>query len=450
MALHRSQALAVLALLVLAAVAIPASAPATAAPPPEAVCGLCTDDALDGGVEHSEVEIRVRDDGSADWTVRTELDESTAAALRTDADDRYDRVRGELTRRTVVDEVSNLETSVENRTLVATFTTADFAHRGVGGVLVADGLFPSHETAGVTVHADRLAIHGPDGTTPTLVPDTATADGDAILWTEQAGIGSETYLAFGADDGLLATGTSYLAVGMAVVERSLPRVLAIVVLPTLLFAGVLVGLFRDGDRLEPDRTDDGLASRIGLVGGVVAPVLLAAGVGLFLLGTSTDGWVVDPAIFVGLALVSLVPQTLVAAGIAAVFALWGERISLDSYAWWVFPAAAACWLVIVGATGPNRLLGTWTTTVLLFLLLGAAHERRTLAALPVALVALLAPTLAALPFVSPWGGPSYILVLWTVGTLVSGVALYALGRRESARSTLSGSSDTDEATAEGA
>ncbi|MFC4407183.1 hypothetical protein [Haloarchaeobius iranensis] len=448
MSLHRPQTLAVLTLLVLAAVALPIVAPVTAGPPPEAVCGLCTDDALDGGVEHSEVVVRVQDDGSADWTVRATLDERTAGELRDAPAERRDRVRGELTRRTVVDEVTALQTRIENRTLVATFTSADFAHRGVGGVLVADGLFPSHEAAGVTVHADRLAVHGPDGTSPTLVPDTATADGGAIVWTEQTGIGSETYLAFGADAGLVATGTSYLAVGMAVVERSLARALAIVALPTLLFVGVLVGLFRDGDRFGPDRADDGLATRIGLVVGAVAPVLLAAGVGLFLLGTSIEGWAVDLAIFVGLTLVSLVPQTLVAAGTAAAFSLWGDRISLDSYAWWVFPAASGCWLVIVGATGPNRLLGTWTTTVLLFLLLGAAHERSTLAAAPVAVVTLLTPTLAAFPFVSPSVAPSYTLLLWAVGTVVLGVALYALGRQESARTEVTESSDTEKPTAE--
>ncbi|MFD1644945.1 hypothetical protein [Haloarchaeobius litoreus] len=450
MSLHRSGVVAALTLLALAAVALPATAPVTAAPPPEAVCGLCTDDALDGGVERSEVVVRVQDDGTANWTVRATLDERTADELRDAPAERRDRVRDELTRRTVVDEVASLETRVEDRTLVATFTSADFAHSGLGGVVVADGLFPSHEAAGVTVHADRLAVHGPDGTAPTLVPDTATVEGDAIVWTEQTGIGSETYLAFGADGGVVATGASYLAVGMAVVGRSLAGVLSVVAVPTLLFAAVLAGLFRDGDRLGPDRTGDGLASRIGLVGGVVAPVLLAAGVGLFLLGTSIDGLDVDPAIFVGLGLVSLVPQTLVAAGIAALFALWGDRIALDRYAWWVFPAASGCWLVIVGATGPNRLLGTWTTTVILFLLLGAAHERGTLAALPVALVALLAPTLAALPFVSPWSAPAYTLLLWTVGTLVPGVALYALGRRESARAELAESSDTEETTAEAA
>lgn len=450
MPLHRSHALAALALLALAAVALPATAPAAAGPPPEAVCGVCTDDAFGGTVEHSEAVVHIRDDGSANWTVHATVDERTARELRDAPAVRRDRVRGELTRRTVVDEVANLDTRVENRTLVATFTTADFADRGVGGVVVADGLFPSHEAASVTVHADRLAVHGPAGTAPTLVPDAATVQGDAIVWTGETGIGSETYLVFGADGGLVATGTSYLAVGMAIVGRSLPGVLSVALVPTLLFAAVLVGLFREGDRLGPDRTGDGLAARIGLAAGAATPLLLAAGVVLFLYGANTVRWGADPSAFAGLTLVSLVPQTLVAAGSAALFALWGDRISLDSYAWWVFPAAAGCWLVIVGATGPNRILGTWTTTVLLFLLLGAAHERGTLAALPVAVVALLAPTLAALPYLTPWAGPAYTLVLWTVGTLVPGVALYALGRRESARPGLTESPETEETTAEAA
>lgn len=450
MALPRSHALAVLTLVVLSAVVLPAATPANAAPPPESVAGLCTDDALDGAVgEYCEVVIRIQADGSANWTVRVDLDGPTARALAADADDRRERVRDELTRRTVVDEVAALDTRVENRTLVATFTTAEFAHRGVGDVLVADGLSPSTPNARVHVHALRLAVYGPEGTQPTLVPDSAVGNDRYIVWTGDADLGSQTTMAF-ADGGLAGSLLTVVAVGVEIVVRAVPALLPIVAVPTLLFAGVLAGLLGYGDRLGPGRTDDDLAARIGLFGGVVAAVLLAAGVGLFLLGTSTDVRGGDPAIFVGLALVSLVPQTLVAAGIGAVFALWGDRISLDSYAWWVFPAAATCWLVIVGSTGPNRILGTWTTTVMLFLLLGAAHERGTLAALPVALVALLAPTLAALPFVWPWGGPSSTLVLWTVGTLVPGVALYALGRRESARPGLSESSDTEEATAEAA
>jgi hypothetical protein len=448
MALHRSRTLVVLLLLVLAAVALPTVAPATAGPPPESVSGLCTEDALGGGVTECEVVIHVQDDGSANWTVRADLDAGTATELRDDADDRRDRVRGELTRRTVVDEVANLETGIENRSLVVTFTSDDFAHRGVGGVVVADGLFPSTRNAQVSVDATRLAVHGPAGTVATLVPDTATAADGAIVWTEHADLGSETYLAFGADSGLVATGASHLAVGVEVVGRYLPGVLSAVALPTLLFAGALVGLFGCGDRLRPEGGADELASRIGLVGGVVAPVLLAVGVGLFLLGTSTSGGVGDQLVYLGASLVSLVPQTLVAAGLAAVFALWGDRTRLDSYAWWVFPAASVCWLVIVGATGPNRILGTWTTTVLLFLLLGATHERGTLAAVPVAVVILLTPTLAALPFVSPSVAPSYTLLLWAVGTLVPGVALYALGRQDSARSDLGESAVSGESAAE--
>lgn len=446
MSLHRPRAVAALLLLALAAVALPATVPATAAPPPESVCGLCTDDALDGGVERSEVVVRLQDDGSANWTVRAELDGSTAAELgAATAAERRDRVRDELTRRTVVDEVASLETRVADRTLVATFTSAHFAHRGLAGVVVADGLFPSTDRADVAVHADRLALHGPDGTAPTVVPDgAATADG-AVVWTGHADLGSETYVAFGADRGLLATGTSHLAVGAETLGRYLPGLLSVAGLPVLLFGAVLVGLFGDGDRLVPGEPDAGLASRIGLAGGVLVPVLLAAGVGLFLLGERVQGWFVDPGIFVGLSLVALVPQTLVAAGVAAAVALWGDRVALDRYTWWTFPAASACWLVIVGATGPNRLLGTWTTTVLLFLLLGAAHERGTLAALPVALVVLLTPLLAAgslLPF-----APGYVLVVWTVGTLLPGVALYALGRQESARPGLTEASDAEEASA---
>lgn len=437
MALPRSYALAALTLLLLLTATV--VTPAAGAPPPEAVCGLCTDDALDGGVERSEVVIRIRDDGRADWTVRAALDERTATELRADADDRRDRVRSELTWRTVVDEVSNLDTRVENRTLVVTFTTDDFAHRGVGGVFVVDGLFPSHEKAGVSVHADRLAVVGPSGAAPTLVPDSADAVDGAVVWTDGGDLGPRTYVGFAGDGGVVATGVTVVAVGAERVGALLPAIASAAFLPTLLFAGGLAGLLRYGDRLRP--AEQGLATRVALVGVAVAPVLLAVGVGAFLLGTNGSTALGDHLVFGGLALVSLVPGTLVAAGVAAVLALWGARLRLDRYARWTFPAAAVCWLVLVGSTGPNRLLGTWTTTALLFLPLGAAHERGGLATLPVAVVVLVAPALASMPLVASSFAPGWVLLVWAVGTLPPGVALYVLGRQESAAERLEDGTD---------
>ena len=54
----------------------------SARPPPQAVCGVCTDDAFGGTVEHSEAVVHIRDDGSANWTVHATVDERTARDYR--------------------------------------------------------------------------------------------------------------------------------------------------------------------------------------------------------------------------------------------------------------------------------------------------------------------------------------------------------------------------------
>ncbi|WP_435345585.1 hypothetical protein [Haloarchaeobius sp. HRN-SO-5] len=426
---HRPVVLTVLSLLLLAST----TAPVVAAPPPESVCGLCDGDAFDGAVERSEVDVQVRDDGSARWTVRATLDERTATELRDDPD-RRQLVRRGLTRRSVVEEVRSLDTRVEGRDLVATFTVPGFAHRGAGGVLVVDGFFPSNQYASVTVHADRLTVSGPGGTAPTLVPETARAADGAVVWEGgTTDLGSETYLAFAGDGGVVATVTSYAVVGSEVLAADAAAVLPVAAGPVAVFAVALAGLFVAGDRLRPpDRAFD---VRVAVVAAGATPAMLAGGVGLALLADSSGGALERPAFLLGVATAGLAPQVLVTAGAAATVAFARDRVTARGVPRWALVAGSVGWLLTVAATGPNRLFGAWATTSLLFLALGLAHARGDRTALPVAGVTLCAPVLATAPFTSPGWVPPAVLVVWTVVTLVCGVALYAVGRSVAAGPT---------------
>ncbi|WP_135363867.1 hypothetical protein [Halosimplex halophilum] len=420
---------AVAVLLVSASLAAVAVGPAAAAPPPEAVCGVCGDGLADAAedagvpltVEYGAATISVREDGSGRWHARVRVDDRAADRLAANATLRERVVRASLDRRSVVDDPRNLHTEVANDTLVVTFTQPGVAHRSLGGVVLVDLLDPRARRAGLALEADRLRIEGPNGTVVSRAPPGATVEDGAAVWRptdEQPGLGSDTRLAFAPTDGpgsRALTTAGFVAFGVSLAE---PGALALGVAPAVLLGSLLLALRRWGGELpavDPSPLGKGIA------GGGAAVAVLA--------GAALAGPVLLDA---------AVAETV--ATFAALYALVaGGAIALDR------PSARAALAYTLGA---STLVAVAASTVSLVAVqtallsvpaalwfpLGRARERDRTVSAPVAVALLASPFGAAVlyaPSASPlWGVllSAFTTVPWTAATVAFGFPLYLLGR----------------------
>ena len=298
-----------LALLVLFAV-VPTVAPASSQPNP--LCSVCDDGferaAADAGVEstviRSTVEVVVRENGSARWTVRNRLtNESTAERLRNDPEllDRVVRTAlGDGYRRPDADRVSDLSARVEGTDVVVTFAYSSFAESTVGDVLIVDYFHSGGDRESYGLDADEFTVVGPAGSV--VVNDPATGqvhEGEASEGEGRDGGGDEeeardsrvtwlspddgydrvdrslddTYVAFGPSDDVV----QQLGVSVAFAVRTVPTVLnnlALLLPAALVFAAGLAGL--------------GRARRVGLASG--RPERFATGVLAFGLLAVVHPW----------------------------------------------------------------------------------------------------------------------------------------------------------------
>lgn len=285
MSLRRPLLVAVVTLLCLGPVAPAALGPASAAPPPEAVCGVCGPGLAEAAdragvavtVERGTATIRLSENGTGHWDARVRLDDAGADRLAANASLRERVVRASLDRRTVVDDPLNLHTSVANDTLVVDFDVRDVAHRSLGGVVLVDMLDPRARRAGLRLDADELRIEGPNGTVVSRAPASGSVEDGAVVWRsddDSSGFHGDTRLAFAPSDGSSArvlTTVGFVAFGIGLAE---PSALVLGVLPALGFSVLLLGLRRWRDELP---TID--PSRLGTVitGGSVAAGLVALG-----------------------------------------------------------------------------------------------------------------------------------------------------------------------------
>ena len=133
--LRSRRALGVLSVVGVLAVVALAAGPATAAPPPQELCGVCGDELertaeekdIPLTVEHSTATITVGEGGTGHWHARVRLSSTAAERLAANATLRESLVRETLDRRTVVDDPRNLATGVENDTLVVDFDVPHLA-----------------------------------------------------------------------------------------------------------------------------------------------------------------------------------------------------------------------------------------------------------------------------------------------------------------------------------
>ena len=145
--------------------------------------------------------IDVRADGSARWTIRTNLDGPDADALRTNASV-VEEVTNERIRNWGLvpsENIHNVSTAFENETLVVQYEVRDMADRYPGDGLVLDTFHRQSDGTqfGYEVDVDRIVLRPPDGWVLANRPPNGRVEDGAVAWTES--VGRRTYVAFAPD-----------------------------------------------------------------------------------------------------------------------------------------------------------------------------------------------------------------------------------------------------------
>jgi hypothetical protein len=302
-------ALAVLAVgSVLAPVAV---TPAAASTPPKSVCPVCgpnleyaaNEAGVDATATHGTVHMHVHEDGDARFTARVEVKRADARSLRENESARRDLVRAAFEngyRVVGVDRTRDVDAAVRDGDLVVSWTVPDAAQDGPGGTLLVT-LFGERDS-GLVLHADQLAMYGPDGWNVTNRPKTGdvgslatvtggdrTADArttddrtsERVVWRDDADYGTRshletgTYVALAPSSGLVASANAELAVATEVGPRMVSDAL-VAGGPSAVVLAVLLGacLFVLGASARPKRD----ASAFAVLG-----VVVSVGGGLFAL-----------------------------------------------------------------------------------------------------------------------------------------------------------------------
>ncbi|WP_415380830.1 hypothetical protein [Halosimplex sp. TS25] len=403
--------------------------PATGAPPPEAVCGVCGDGfesaAADAGVpltvERGAATIDVRGNGTGHWHARVRIDGDAAGRLEANETLREQVVRASLDRRTVVDDPRNLRTSVENDTLVVDFDAADVAHEGLGGVVFVDLLDPRTRRSGLDLEADELRIEGPNGTVVSRAPASGTVDGGAVVWRSEdvdPGLWGDTRLAFAPSNDPSAralTTLGFVAFGVGLAE---PSTLVLGVAPALALGVLFLVVGRWGGELptvDPSRLGKAIAGG----GAVVAAVAVGSLAGLDLIAPA-----VAEAAFTFASLYALVGG----------FALTTVHPTARTTLAWTLGAALAVAVIVSPMSIDAVRTALLSIPAVLWLPFGRAHGRDRRVSAFVVLTLLVAPFGAALLY-APISSPLLGLLLsllttvpWAAATVCFGFPLYLLGR----------------------
>jgi hypothetical protein len=286
----RRSVLALLTLLVVGSIALPA----VASPQPRPVCGPCgagfehaaEREEMDITVTESVAVVRVHDDGSATWRVTNTLENESSAAALANGSRVSDSVLEYAIRRSAVEgPFENVSLHAEGRQVVITFEDRYAITRMPGGVHVLDYFHAGGYDLWYVVTADRLTVLGPEGTVVTNDPAGASVQGRNATWQGNASatfwdaprVGEDTYVTF-AEPGPAASALTTLAIALATLPGVLEVLLSIHLLPLLVFGillgGVAAGCLRLAPRAPDQRTIAGLAA---LGGGVAAVAALAVG-----------------------------------------------------------------------------------------------------------------------------------------------------------------------------
>lgn len=419
-------------------VVLPALVPvASAAPPPEGVCGVCgsafersaEEVGVDVTVVESNLTVQVTADGDSHWTAHSTLNRAAAdrfAANRTLLKRTIERTY--TSSRTVVDNPQNLSVVLDERTVTVTFTVEDVAHQYAGGVLLFDGFVRYPPNGDSYIDADTLTVHGPSGTVVTHTPPGSTVDGNQSVWTTSKDgqtyspqLGHEASIAFAPDNGIVAQTATAAAVRLHAVSMIGTELRTYALIPAILLGVVAVGLLLTGDRLSK-KTNLGrtitrwLAASVGLYVALTAIAFLAVGDGLGLvLGVIGIGWA---------------PQTFLTATVAVLT----DYLDVDADRNTTSIAAVAVlgWTLALVLGAPASALLVLALGPLVFLPFGVLAAARHWARLVFPAVAALSAVVAALPFVPRVGivfvSPAMLTVLLT-GSALLGIPLFAVGWR---------------------
>lgn len=206
-------------------------------------------------VTHSELDIAVREDGTARWTIRSNLSGAGVQSLQSDAT-AVDR----LANRAVTDsvgmpspyvsihggKVSNRSARLTGTTLRMSFTVQDFAEQPTDGIYLVDYFHTEGDTPpAYRLGTDRVVVRGPAGTMVTRGSSNAnlTADRRGLSWAgRDTRISSDTYLAFGPDRNQLTRYETGAVVSATVLGWGLPKALPPSLFFIILFVGLLIGM----------------------------------------------------------------------------------------------------------------------------------------------------------------------------------------------------------------
>lgn len=421
--------------------------PAGAAPPPRPLCDACGESfeetVAERGVvvdeeivtepidvERSTATVRVRGNGTATWTVRNRLGDSSGA----------DRLRSNASYRNAVGESAMWDaefvgaTVSESDVLELRYREDDFAEPSIRGTLRSGEFTSAHGYRNLHgLGADRLTVVAPEGyQMGWTVSDAAVADdGDRMILTD---LDEQGLVTFVPRDAALGALWSRLAVAGLVVPSAAANALVVAVTPALLFGvavGVAVPLF--GRSAGVVSAADRALSRVGLT---VDRVLTSPGVALAVVGAATTLAVL------GIAAVRAVgPSLLPLFGVGIAYAGLGAGISRRSVrerasyrtlvglaAVGAFVAGAVTLAVAALSPGSTRWLASGVPTLIpVFSLLPAGYalgrENRRLAG-GTAAIGFAVGALAVTPVMAPrfWG-----LSVLGVAAIGSAVSVAAVG-----------------------
>jgi len=272
-----------------------AGSPVGARPPPQAVCGVCSDALVDSaaengvaiGVAESSLTVRTDRSGTGHWRARVTLTGSGVETLRDDQSLR-DRVveRVHERGRVAVTAPTSLTTSMDGETLLVEFEVPDMAHETPGGVYVVDFFYwHGGEARWFYLAADSMTMRGPPGTVVSHAPPHATSGGDAVTWDgsdqQYDPLGARSHVVFAPDGGAISSAATTLGIGIDVAQLK-TQDLGAAVAPFAVLAATIALLWRFGDRLA------GLSRvrLLALVGGPVAAAGLTAATAETLVGVS--------------------------------------------------------------------------------------------------------------------------------------------------------------------
>lgn len=271
-------------------------------PPGHYACLTCergieaaAEDEYDVSVTGSELRIRVREDGSARWTIWSTLEGADIETLRSDPEalDRFAAASVTDSVGNVAEDyaihrgdVENVTARMDGETIIITFIVPDVADRNSGGIVLVDyfntrGNAPESYSLGT----DRIRLHGPSGTVVTKGPPagTRTDDDAAVVWTdEREGISGTTYVGFGPDRNAMTKAKTEASVAADMAGWVVPGTLQIAILPALVtfFLVYVLWFFHrhrsdaktttaDDRRLRPPRSElltDGTILAAGIAG----------------------------------------------------------------------------------------------------------------------------------------------------------------------------------------